>query len=153
MALHGTSSVVEWDERFRLDIPDIDEQHEALFGMINELWRALAERHPQDALTGILGGLESYTIMHFEAEEELMRALGYPKLYAHRDAHQAFIRQIAVEKRKHLDGQPAGLALLHFLNHWLVDHIETIDREYADYYARQHKQRKWLTRMFAAPRP
>jgi hemerythrin-like metal-binding protein len=128
-------------------LPEIDNQHQALFGMINDLWHTIIDRSSSETVTIVLTKLERYTILHFEAEEDLMRSLGYPRLDAHRKAHQIFVQRIKKEKQKQIEGRTAGLAMLHFLNDWLVEHILTLDRDYANYFERKRQPRSWLARL------
>jgi hemerythrin len=144
------STVVEWNDRYSVDLPEIDSQHKALFALINDLWRAIIDRESKEAVGKILMRLEDYTIMHFTAEEGLMRRLSYPQFDSHRKKHETFIQQIAIAKHRHLEGQAIGLEILHFLNGWLIDHIMTLDKGYASYYERKRKPRSLLARLFSA---
>jgi hemerythrin-like metal-binding protein len=143
------ATAVEWNDRYSVELPEIDDQHKALFGMINDLWRAIIDRKSDEAVGAILTRLEDYTIMHFSAEEALMRMLSYPNLDSHRKTHEKFIQQIAIAKHRHLEGRVIGLEVLHFLNNWLIDHIMTLDKGYAAYIERKRKPRSWLTRLFS----
>lgn len=142
------STIVAWNDAYALGVPEVDAQHQALFGMINEVWQAIVTPKAGANVTGILLRLEHYTLMHFNTEEALMRAINYPRFDEHRNAHQAFIRQVAGERHRQATGQPLGLDMLHFLNNWLIDHVMEADRAYLAHYHALNRPRGWLSRFF-----
>jgi hemerythrin len=144
------STVVEWSDIYELGLPEIDEQHKTLFAMINDLWQAVIARDSGDRIKSVLAQLEHYTIRHFTDEELLMRGIAYPNFASHRRAHLEFVNRIAQERGKHAADEVVGLEILHFLNDWLVEHILTADRGYADHYARLAAPRPELARLFSS---
>jgi hemerythrin len=149
MATNTIATVVEWDENYSLGLPEIDQQHRALFGMINDLWQAIITRQSGAAVASVLTRLEHYSVRHFTAEETLMRSIAYPKFGEHRRAHLEFIRRIGLEREKQAAGNPIGLEILDFLNNWLVDHIMTADMSYAEHYERLTKRRPFPAELFS----
>ncbi len=148
MAANTRGAAVEWNDSFALGLAEIDGHHQNLIAMINDLWRAIVDRKSGETVSVILDRLEQYTVMHFGAEEALMRSMGYPNLDEHRRAHEKFIRQIADEREKHAAGALIALEVLRFLSKWLVAHIQTMDREYAEHFERSRRPRSWLERIF-----
>jgi hemerythrin-like metal-binding protein len=60
---------IEWsDERYSTDIDRFDEQHKHLFGLLNDLYVAIEEGHPEETVGDILQELERYTEYHFGDE-------------------------------------------------------------------------------------
>ena len=148
MTAYRMSTEVVWNDFYTLELPEIDDQHKVLFGIINDLWHAVVSKEEVDAISDVLRRLEHYTIIHFTAEEALMRSMAYPRLDEHKRAHRLFIDQIGNARKKWADGQPIGLEILHFLNNWLVDHIMTVDKDYAAHYARSGQPAALLTEFF-----
>jgi hemerythrin len=148
MTAYRISTEVVWDDFYALELPEIDDQHKALFQIINDLWHAVVAKSAADAIADILRRLEHYAIIHFTAEEALMRCLTYPRLDEHKRAHRLFIDQIGSARRKWADGRPIGLEILDFLNNWLIDHIMTIDKDYAAHYARSGQPLALLSEFF-----
>jgi hemerythrin len=148
MAAYKITTEVVWNDLYALELPEIDDQHQTLFRIINDLWQGVVAKETVDAISDVLRRLEHYTIIHFTAEEALMRSMAYPKLDEHKRAHRLFIDQIGSARRKWAEGEPIGLEILHFLNNWLVDHIMTIDKDYAAHYARSGQPMSLLSQFF-----
>lgn len=125
-------SLISWDEAFSLGLPEIDDQHQSLFEIMNRLWSAIVTRGDGARMLAILGELEHYTQTHFTAEETFMRVIHYPDFNAHKTAHTSFIQRLAAERQALETGRPLSLDLLHFLKDWLVNHIQVMDRAYSE---------------------
>jgi hemerythrin len=77
-------------------------------------------------------------VEHFEAEERLMRELGYPGLDAHAEAHRAFRSEFGVMVREFRRSGPTALEALtihNWLSDWLRLHLGGVDRELGDFVA------------------
>lgn len=121
-----------WSNDYALDLPEIDEQHQYLFGLIDGVWQAVVTKADRDATLGVISELERYTVTHFAAEEAFMREQQYSRHQEHRTEHEKFVARIALEKAGVLAGRSLSLELMHFLRDWLVQHIRFTDRDYAD---------------------
>lgn len=130
---------VSWSEEYALGLPEIDDQHKFLFGLIDEVWRAVVSKADRDTTLGVIAELEGYTLTHFAAEEAFMREHQYSRYHEHRSEHERFIARIALEKAGVLAGRPLSLELLHFLRDWLVQHIRFSDHAYADEFRDREK--------------
>lgn len=141
------SRLVGWNQNYSLGMPELDAQHKMLFDLINQLWRGIVANADNPAQLKVIEQLEHYTLTHFSAEEDFLQAIEFPGQEAHQQAHAAFTRRIAEEKQAILAGAKVSLDLLHFLNDWLVNHIQGEDLAYAEYSARR-KERSMLGRFF-----
>jgi len=117
---------IVWTEKFSVGIPEIDEQHQQLIGMIN----SLAVHHDLANIFDAIMDMYSYASEHFSYEEQMMQRCGYKALGGHRLAHKSFI-----EKTTELAGQDYSkgdhnLDLFVYLCDWLIDHILTMDMAY-----------------------
>jgi hemerythrin len=71
---------------------------------------------------------------HFAAEEKLMADNKFPGLARHQKAHAVLLNEAVNLERQMAQGEAVGgLALLVFLQHWLIDHLRTLDRELGDF--------------------
>jgi len=130
----------DWSDIYVLGIATIDQQHKAMFDMIADLCRSIAQDRPKAAVTAALARFEHFSIGHFTNEESLMRRIIYPRYEAHRRSHLEFIRRVAaVRETQAIDDE-----LAHFLGDWLAEHILTADRGYADHYHRLQVQENRL---------
>jgi hemerythrin len=131
----SVSPTIGWSDDFALNLPEIDAQHQVLFGLIDELWKAIVARSGRNEQFRLIGDLADYAVQHFKEEELFMQATAFPKLAGHKMAHDTFVRRIEVERASIEGGSPGlSLDLLRFLQNWLVDHILVLDREYARHY-------------------
>jgi hemerythrin-like metal-binding protein len=131
----AVNPIIGWSDDFALNLPEIDAQHQVLFGLIDELWKAIVARSGRDDQLRLIGDLEDYAVQHFKEEELFMQATGFPKLASHKLAHETYVRRITSERASIVSGSPSlSLDLLRFLQDWLVDHIMASDREYARNY-------------------
>lgn len=128
-------SSISWSDDFALNLPEIDAQHQVLFGLFDEMWNAIVMRAGQADMLRLIADLDDYAIQHFKEEEAFMAATGFPRLAGHKMAHETFVRRMAAERLAIEKGSPnLSLDLLRFLRDWLVEHIMVSDREYARYY-------------------
>jgi hemerythrin len=145
----NSAKIVNWSDAYRIGLTEIDDQHQALVDLINDLWAAIASNAPPEQSGKILERLEHYTITHFAAEETMMRTIGYPDFDSHQSAHRNFVARLQEQKLRHQRGEKLGLDILHFLRDWLVNHILVNDKAYATFYADQNKPTGFLGRFFS----
>lgn len=124
--------LVVWDASMATGVESIDEQHQLLLEMLNELHEKMNLGEARQAVLDALQGLRAYTAFHFQDEERLLLEKGYPELEAHKQAHQEFVSKLdGFQEVVNQDSLMAGLELLHFLKKWLTGHIKGTDMEYA----------------------
>jgi hemerythrin-like metal-binding protein len=119
-----------WNDEFSVGIPSIDQQHQRLVELINQLFQCMKDGGDRMLLGQVVDELVSYTVTHFRAEEDVMRKHNYPDLEDHKKVHENFIEQVGayVEKIKAGERLPPA-DVYRFLKDWLVNHIEKQDRE------------------------
>lgn len=125
--------VFSWDERFLTGVPVIDEQHQGLVCMVNELASALSGGVAPD-FQRLFKRLADYAHIHFSTEENLMACNDVPAATqaAHRQAHARFVAELrALHVDVEADAEHAGETLIHFLITWLTFHILGEDRKLA----------------------
>jgi hemerythrin len=113
----------------RVNVSEIDSQHETLVELINQLHRAMTEREPKRVLEDIISTLVEHTRQHFLFEERLMRDHHYPDYAHHKAQHDRLIEHI-VQLAERFRG---GDLLLSFgvmmdLKGWAMFHIEKADK-------------------------
>jgi hemerythrin-like metal-binding protein len=124
----------EWKPQYSVNIASIDGQHRSLFGLAEELYRAMSSGQGKSVLSKILKQLVDYTKVHFSQEENLMRQNGYPDLAAHQEQHKAFVKKVLAYQAEFEEGGTAlSVELLHFFTDWLSQHIANTDQKYVPY--------------------
>jgi hemerythrin len=123
---------VEWKSEYSVGIPEIDEEHKLLLKCIERLDAAKEDRQRDVAVYYTLGELDEYVRVHFTVEEVIMRLIGYLGRDAHVRAHRSFgeyVKSMQEAALKH-DTRDEIRA---FLQDWLVNHIMSADRQYAEF--------------------
>ncbi|WP_243364368.1 bacteriohemerythrin [Fundidesulfovibrio terrae] len=120
-----------WDPSLDLGVPEIDEQHRALFTMIVELDERITRDEFGQGVLDALQGMVAYAATHFEEEENLMLQAGWPGVDAHRSMHADFMQKTSLFKGEALiDSEWTSLDVLRYLLKWLVKHIKLEDRAF-----------------------
>jgi len=124
----------QWRNEFSVQIGSVDAQHQMLFSLANELYRAMTAGQSNVVMARILDRLVQYTQAHFAHEERLMQQNGYPKLAEHRAEHEALTRKVLQFQSDFQQGKAMmSVQLLEFLKSWLEKHIKGSDQAYSPY--------------------
>lgn len=140
MALEvGVVEVFQWNDAYSVGVPHLDQEHKTILLIINLLIEHHSDGPDPDFLQDVLTDLGAYAARHFQHEESLLEACGYPDLAAHKREHQAFRQEIDAH-RSLLTASPMGQNvvpedLYRFLVEWWNDHILEADRKYRTHLA------------------
>jgi hemerythrin len=123
-----------WNEKYSVNIREIDDQHKKLIGLVGRLNDAMREGKGKQTLDDVLRNLIQYTKTHFAAEERLMKTHGYPDFESHRAKHQALTDKVAHIYREYQDGKATiTLEVMNFMENWVDRHIMGTDQQYAPF--------------------
>jgi hemerythrin len=123
-----------WNDKFSVNIKEIDEQHKRLLTLVGNLHAAMLEGQGKQELGKVLGGLVSYTATHFATEERLMKAHGYPEYEEHRQIHQRMTQKVLDIQKQYQDGKiNITLDTMKFLEDWVAKHIMGTDKKYGPF--------------------
>jgi hemerythrin-like metal-binding protein len=128
---------LKWSERLSVGNAEFDADHQALIAIIDKLFVSHRQGGLREALPAILAELIDYADDHFEREEEVLRASGYPRLRDQEIAHQRFVAAV-LDIRKTWDAdksEDVALRLAALLKEWLIEHIVGMDKQYTGYLA------------------
>ena len=125
---------LQWDTKYVLGVDEVDRQHEHLFGLLNKMHAAVAGGAEQSAVSDILDELITYTVEHFETEENMFDQHHYPEYEEHRDEHNELTAQV-LDLRKEFRAGSATVSfeILEFLSDWLTDHTLRSDQKFATF--------------------
>lgn len=127
--------MIIWDPSLALGLKEIDEQHQGIIALINELAARRDSGNP-DIAAKTLRFLREYLNSHFVLETELMRDLGYPALDRHREQHELFANHVIffeIEKEFGVVTDQMLDDILAFLKDWFFQHIATEDKALATF--------------------
>ena len=118
-----------WKESYRLGVPEIDEQHYALFQTADRLFRTIRGDYAvcrREAYAEIIGFMKEYVVRHFADEEMYQASIGYAGLEAHRKEHRAFTKKVADYEKRFLAEDYSAESVKDFagtLAAWLIYHV------------------------------
>lgn len=144
------SPLIVWRDAWCLGIEALDADHQELVRLLNQLLEAQAETlaeggpghprrgedQPRQSQVAGLAALIQHLHAHFRREEDLMTAIDYPDLEAHRGEHamqaaelMALCRELEDSGAEQLSGES-----LEWIKRWCFDHFITEDRRLANAY-------------------
>jgi hemerythrin len=125
---------IKWTPAISVGVTEIDEQHQKLFAIIDELGKAQAAVPDKGAVLAILTQLVDYSDYHFRTEDDFMIENSYPLFLSHRKEHLAYIKKMGT-LIDDLENKGAALPgdILNFLCDWWQTHISQSDMKYARY--------------------
>jgi hemerythrin-like metal-binding protein/putative nucleotidyltransferase with HDIG domain len=128
----GNFDIFPWNENFNTSLEEIDQQHQILVKLLNQLASHVAFKSEVESLEEIFRELTDYTTYHFQHEEAIWSKYlsGDPIEVAHKQMHKSFIDMV-VDKSKNISSadQDAIIEeLLSYLTRWLATHILETDR-------------------------
>lgn len=119
--------VIEWRQGFKVNIDQVDEEHQHLFTLVKAL--------NLDSVDQTVEELLDYVVVHFSNEQALMEKSGYPAFEQHLKLHEEFAGHVADFLASGDDWTEERIQeLRRFLNKWLVGHIMTHDLRFGKWY-------------------
>ncbi len=124
---------MDWDPRFAVGVPQIDQQHQELFARIGRLDAAM-RKGEREEVSRMLGFLGEYVVEHFGCEEREMKAHAFPFFTIHKTAHDRFVQQfLEIKAEYEATGETPWLSIkVHkVVMKWLREHILGMDQQLA----------------------
>jgi hemerythrin-like metal-binding protein len=125
-------ALIVWGPLLAVGVKEIDDQHQKLVALVNQLNDAMHAGHGKDQLRPVLSELVRYTAYHFGTEEKLMAKYKYPASEAHLGEHRKFVADVTAFKQKFEGGNAMiSTEIMNFLRDWLSKHILLTDKRFA----------------------
>ena len=120
--------LIKLEDRLRLNIPEIDAQHQRLIELVNRLHEALLGGADKEVRDSLLSQLMEGTQNHCAYEEALMLRYGYPEYQAHKSEHDRLKRNLTDLIERYRNGELVlSIAVVMELRCWATIHIEKSD--------------------------
>jgi hemerythrin len=130
-------TLLQWQDRFRIGIAEVDHEHREMIDLINELHDALGGDRSRDRVEDFLGEILARITAHFALEEKQMEYMAYPERGGHKADHERLldeIRDLMDEVAEYGVLDEARFATR--LSSWFGDHFGTFDERLHGYLAR-----------------
>lgn len=128
---------LQWTPEMSVGVASLDDDHKFMLALLNDLEEGIAAGGAHETVTAVLDALLDYTDYHFEREEAMMRAAGYPDVDTHAHTHWVLKTQVT-HIRERFVASPGSIhdrEVLAFLRNWLTSHIMGRDKLYAPFVA------------------
>jgi len=125
-------ALMVWDDKYTVNVSEVDGQHQEIFRLVNALDDALSE--DRSVIGEKLNALVSFVVNHFATEEKYMQETGFPNYEAHKKMHDDLVEQVAAIQTKFNNGEAEITSdITAFVRDWLYQHIPNIDKQYGPY--------------------
>ena len=132
---------IEWSTALEIGDPVVDSEHRYLAQLINNLHEQYESGTLEGNLARVFTHLAKYVRVHFENEEALMAAVGYPELQAHQAEHRKLVEQAMALSEEYLDGSDTITEeTIQFHKEWALTHISGTDMKIRDYLSGERPQ-------------
>jgi hemerythrin-like metal-binding protein len=123
---------VVWKPAFECGHPVIDAQHRRLFGLGNELIKAVMANKPREYIEGLLDELVDHISDHFCTEEAVLAKTKHPITEEHRGIHRALLSKAAALRDQSRRSAIRTGDLVGFIVYDVItDHITTEDLKFS----------------------
>jgi hemerythrin len=127
-------SKIQWEDKFSVDVPELDEFQKTLFDKFNALIDMEKQELDAKTVTNMVSEINDCSKMFFSTEEKILKRQKYPDLESHSRAHRQFIKHaIALRREMAEDVSSHSIDAVLELRDWLVEHIETRDVLYVPF--------------------
>ncbi len=114
--------ITQWDEKYSLNNPKIDEQHKELF-RLSAMVDLLNEKTTKKEIRELLNTFFDYMKEHFNDEEAYMKSINYPLLSKHKKLHQKIIDDFVDLIKKNSSLNELKAEMKKATKKWLIEHI------------------------------
>ena len=112
-----------WHERYLIGHPRIDREHRLFFDIVAAFSEGCRQRLSRDALISLLEEVLLFAKFHFRSEENVMQALGFAGMEAHRALHEQLVQRLGRVIVGVKLGRYPPEEIDAFLVQWLVRHV------------------------------
>jgi hemerythrin-like metal-binding protein len=127
-----TSSFIDWNSKYDVNIKEIDDQHKRLVELINALYESMKQRKSHQVILNVITELLEYTKTHFRDEENIMRQANYKDFLSHKAQHDSFVRKVTeFQNAAKQNKASVSFEIVKYLKDWLLSHIMVSDKKFA----------------------
>lgn len=141
-----TLNIAGFTKEYIVDIPEIDDQHEAFFKMLDKINDVVPDMYKPldddevDDLIDVVSELRDYALEHFRTEEGYMQEVDYPGTGKQKKEHNRFITDVIRLEAELMNGSAMPpIKVRNFMHDWYRDHILNLDKPFGEYYKENSK--------------
>jgi hemerythrin-like metal-binding protein len=123
-------------------VSSIDDHHREWISRVNYLSDSIKDGRANEGLKVALQETMSYTLVHFMAEERLMKIINYPQLDIHAQEHTMFAQRMRGYIEAYVKGTPVlAIDVVQFIKTWVLNHLQTTDQGDAEFIRANRKEK------------
>jgi methyl-accepting chemotaxis protein len=124
-------SLIEKSPEILTSINEIDEQHERIITLINQLYDAFISEKPKKEIKELIKNMSDYTAYHFANEERYFKQFGYENATYHVQEHKMFMDKLNKFRKDYQAGEPVDIEeLMLFMKQWIFNHFGESDQDF-----------------------
>jgi len=128
--------LLSWRPDYSVNKAELDSHHIKLFDILNKVYENVMNSLEVDCVLPVIDELSQYTSYHFSEEEQHMREKGVQEIDVHIAKHREFTNTIETLKTNyHGNNLEVAGELIILLGNWLLSHVLTEDKKYAEFSA------------------
>jgi hemerythrin-like metal-binding protein len=118
----------------------LDAQHKVILSYMAKVYKYLLAGKKEKDVFELVDRLDTYCKLHFLDEENLMEEMDFPEIASHKAQHALFVTHLEnFVGRYEKQNITKNVGEFIFLKGWFLEHIEELDKKYADYKKRLDK--------------
>lgn len=121
-----------WKESYRIGVDTIDQQHQSLFTMVDELLRAIDSQAGREEYEKVIGFMKEYVVSHFRDEEAYQESIHYSGLKEHQEEYRDFTEEVLKYEKWLVETKYDLRVVKDFagtLTTWLIYHVCDSDQK------------------------
>ncbi|MBC9784058.1 hemerythrin family protein [Heliobacterium chlorum] len=122
---------IDWDERYEVGIPQIDDEHKTLLAMVNQLYDAVKAGKSDELIEELIDKSIIYAGVHFSHEEKFLKDADYKFFHEHKQYHDEFTQRVHLFKIGPDNSKNKAMDLLNLLKYWFINHILIEDKGFS----------------------
>lgn len=123
--------LVEKSDRLLTGIEEIDEQHNRIIDLINQLYEAFINNQSKKEIKEILKNIADFSAYHFSTEERYFKQFGYENSAEHIQSHKRFLDKINNFRKDYQEGKSINIQdMMLYLQSWTANHFGEYDQDF-----------------------
>lgn len=123
------TNIIEWDKKYGVDVPELDECRKQLMDMFNSLIEMKTNKGDAKDIINLVTEINDFSKILFSQEEKVLGQKGYPDLDIHSKSHRRFVKKALGLRREIAEDVDTLLVEdILALRNLLVSHFESADK-------------------------
>lgn len=120
-----------WKDEYAFGIEIIDSQHKELVQLLDKTYNSFYKFDSQQELARLLNEIKEFALIHFATEEKYFDLFSFEGSQEHKQKHSDLKEKVgSFITRFETEGTKITIELVDFLEDWIVDHMEVMDKKY-----------------------